>query len=153
MKNENPDAAEKADNPPKPESGKSKAKPARKPKKSKETDSVQLPLLVEFTYTMSTLLLIFLGLTVLTVSFVSGASLFSLVLRTGIAMLVMGALLVLISSQVSAGVLAAGLAEQEELQQAQIEETKNAENAANTENIEVTDNMEQAQDQNQPEAG
>jgi hypothetical protein len=126
MKKEKPEDLKNPENPPAP---KAPAKPpkARKEKKKKENkkppvDDMQLPVLVELTYTVSILLFIFVGLTVVIVSVLTGSSLLNLILRTSASMLAMGCLLVIIFNQVSSGVLQASLVEQEEAQKAQAEE-------------------------------
>ncbi len=48
------------------------------------------------------------------VSILTGATLLDLILRTSVALLAVGGLLIFISSQISSGMLAASLAEQEE---------------------------------------
>lgn len=130
MKKENADAAENMENLPdqqnSAESKKLVAKPPKVRKKEKEVESVRLPFLVEFTYTISTILLILFGLTVIGISFITGASLLNLVIRTSVAILVMGSLLMLISSQISSGVLSAILLEQEENDKSKSEESENA---------------------------
>jgi hypothetical protein len=113
MKNEN---MEEPENTPKSQqvpdaSGK---KPAKVRKDNREIEGVRLPILVEFTYTISLLILLVLGLTIAVTSFLHGVGLFAVVLRTGLAMLVIGSLLMLIASQVSSGMLFASLVEQEE---------------------------------------
>lgn len=134
---------EKIDTAPEPEKPEtSTLKKAPKPRKEKKpkapkTDGVQLPVLVEFTYTISIILLILLGLAMIVISFLTGASLLNLVLRTSVAILVMGSLLMLIASQVSSGVLQASLVEQEEFQKAQGAE--NPESPATVENQEVAE--------------
>ena len=102
--------------------GKAEGKPAEAakpptPKKQKQPKSscdVKLPFLLEFTYTVSTLILIFLALAVIITSFMAGASLYVIVLRTVVAVVVVGGLLMLISSQISSGLLFAAKLEQEE---------------------------------------
>lgn len=92
------------------------AKPAKpkKEKKPKSSGDIKLPFLLEFTYTVSTLILIFLALAIIITSFLAGASLYVVVLRTVIAVMVVGSLLTLISSQISSGLLFAAKLEQEE---------------------------------------
>ena len=90
---------------------------ASKPKKEKKQNSsggVKLPFLLEFMYTLSTWILIFLALTIIITSFLAGAGLYTIVLRTVVALVVVGGLLMLISSQVSSGLLFAAKLEQEE---------------------------------------
>jgi len=127
MKNEN---TENLDNQPNPKINtpeapkKAKKKPVKPKKEKKDVNSVQLPVLVEFTYTISILILIVLALTIIVISFISGASLFMLVLRTGVTIFVMGSLLILISSQVASGLLFSSKVEQEEYEKKQAEETE-----------------------------
>jgi hypothetical protein len=141
MNKENPEDLKKPENLPAPESP---AKP-RKEKKEKtkmeklQADNVQLPILVELTYSISVLLLIFVGLAVMIVSFRTGASLLHILLRTSTAMLAMGSLFVLIFYQVSSGALQASLAEQEEAQMAQTQEAQISDAPANLELQNVTE--------------
>lgn len=114
-----------------------RSKPAKIRKVKKEDDGVRLPFLVEFTYSISTILLLFLGLSMAVVSFITGANLLNLVLRTSVAVLVMGSLLMLISSQISSGVLTASLAEQKEAREVKSEETESAEKIENQSAVEV----------------
>jgi hypothetical protein len=100
-----------------------KSKRVRAPKK-KDTDDLRLPVLVELTYTVSILFLIFVSLTMMVTSFISGTNLLNLVLRTGVAILVIGSLVTVISSQISSGMLAAIRAEKEEFGKAQAEENE-----------------------------
>ncbi len=88
---------------------------AAKPKKEKKQPSgTRLPFLVEFTYSISTLLLIFLAMAVLITSYLAGANLFFMILRTGVAVTALGSLLVVIAKQISSGLLFAARIEQEE---------------------------------------
>jgi len=141
MKKETAGAAEKSENP---SAKQAPAKVARKKTKAvkmrkveKQADGVRLPVLVEFTYTISVLLLLLLGLTVMFISFVSGASLLNLVLRTSVTILVIGALLTLISAHISTGVLNACLVEQEEFEKAQSEESQNSPSIENPGTVEA----------------
>jgi hypothetical protein len=93
---------------------------ARKAKK--ESDGVRLPVLIEFTYTIAMLLLLFLGLTVIVTALLSGASLLTLIIRTGVTLLLMGGLVMLIFSQISSGMLFASLVELDEQQKPPAEE-------------------------------
>lgn len=90
------------------------AKPVKAPKKKKETESFHLPVLMELLFTFSGLLLIGVFLSMTITAWLTGTSLLAFLLRTSAALLVLGALLALMIRQVSAGVIAAGLAEQEE---------------------------------------
>lgn len=140
MKKEKKDAVP---NPETPAVPKAPAKP-RKEKKPKppKSDGVQLPVLVEFTYAFSTILLIFVGLAMIITSLLNGATLLNLVLRTSVALLVLGSLLLFISSQVSSGVLQASFVEQEQAktsQQPQADEIREPANAANLEVLDMTE--------------
>ena len=111
----------------------------KKEKKNRQTDGIQLPVLVEFTYTISVMLLVFVGLAVIIISFFTGASLLHLVLRTSAAMLAMGCLLMVIFQQVSSGVLQASLVEQEEVQTTKTEKAEPAEGSVIPENHEMAE--------------
>jgi hypothetical protein len=135
MKKENAAVADSVENPSERQtsagSGGQESKSAGVRKDKKDIAGVQLPVLVEFTYTMSSILLIFLALTMIGISFVTGASLLHLVVRTSVAILVMGGLLMLVSSQISTGVMSGSLVEQEEPHKTQ---TETFENSAGTDN-------------------
>ncbi len=90
------------------------AKPAKPKKEKKQTGGVHLPFLLEFTYTISTVILIFLAVAIIFTSVLAGASLFTALLRAGVAILAVGGLLMLISSQIASGLLFAAKIEQEE---------------------------------------
>ena len=104
--------------------GKSKKKkaPVKDRKSRKQVESVRLPFLLEFTYTISTIILILLALIIIITSFLAGASLITIVLRTGVAIAVVGCLLMLISSQISSGLLFSVKIDREEEQRKQEEE-------------------------------
>jgi hypothetical protein len=112
---------------------------AKKEKKQKPVDAVQLPVLVELTHTVSTILLIFVGVSMAMISLLTGASLLNLVLRTSVALLVIGSLLAMISSQVSSGLLQASLIEQEEAQKSQIEKAEAPETPSDIETHNVAE--------------
>lgn len=145
MKDEKIANLENQPKPPIAEKPKKAAKKTAKPKKNnkeankqpkKEVNSVPLPVLVEFTYTASVLLLIVLALTIFVLSALSGASLFTLVLRTSVTIFVMGGLLTFISSQVSSGLLFSSRIEQEEYekkQEEELEKTDSIEDLSKTE--------------------
>lgn len=114
------------------EAGESDKTPAKMRKERKNFDGVRLPVLVEITYTASVLLLIVLAITIIVSSFLSGASLFAILLRTSVAIFVMGVLLTLISSQISSGLLFSIMVEQEEYEKAQSERI---EKSAGTEDL------------------
>jgi hypothetical protein len=130
MKKENPETPLVPEAPVKPRQEK-KEKP-KKEKKKPQADEVQLPILVELTYSVSILFLIFVGLAMIVVSVLTGANLLNLILRTSAALLFVGSLVVLIFHQVSSGVLQASLVEQEEARKAQPEESENLESPTRT---------------------
>ncbi len=109
MNQENNEAPEKTLSKPQ------KQPPAAKRKKEKKSaQNVRLPFLIEFTYTVSALILVVLALIIMITSYLAGASLFTLVIRTGVAVTVMGCLLMFISSQISSGLLFSVKVDQEE---------------------------------------
>lgn len=120
MKDEKMAQLENQPSAPTAEKPKKSAKKSARPKK--EVNGVQLPVLVEFTYTISVLLLIVLALTIVVISVLNGANLVTLVLRTSVAIFVMGGLLTFISAQISSGLLFSSLVEQEEYEKKQSEE-------------------------------
>ena len=75
--------------------------------KKKETNDLFLPALVEFVFTFSAIILILLFLTVVGTLLITRATLLDIIIRTGVAMLVIGGLLMLISRQVFLDVLKA----------------------------------------------
>ncbi len=95
-----------------PEPKKKKEKKPRAPKK--KADTFYLPVLAEFTFTSAVILFVFVFLVVVSLLVVTGASLLDLVTRASVSMLVMGFLLVMLTRQVSAGVLHASQLELEE---------------------------------------
>jgi hypothetical protein len=113
-------------------------KPASRPGKAREkkhSEDVQLPVLVEFAYSLSAIGVVLAALIVAIVSIVKGASLIDLVIRTGVTILVIGGLLILASWQISAGVLKAGLAEiEEEEKKQELEKSKEAQESEEQEN-------------------
>jgi hypothetical protein len=90
-------------------------------KSKKQTETVHLPVLLELIYFLSTIILILLTLVIMVTSFLAGAGLFTIVLRTAVAITVMGALFMLIASQVSSGLLFSAKVDQEEEQKKQEE--------------------------------
>jgi hypothetical protein len=120
---------------PKPDAGqkKGKSKAGKDRKGKKKEDAVQLPMLVEFAFTFSVILIILLDLIVAAISFISGARLLDIVIRTGVATLTMGGLLWLLSWQLSTGALEAALAEQEESDQADEGESTDPDHGKTTE--------------------
>jgi hypothetical protein len=139
MKKENANVDEKKPVPVAPDkkqapvkSGKSTSRP-RQPKIKQDTEDVKLPVLVEFAYSISAIVVILAGLIVALISIVKGASLIDLVVRTGVTILVIGGLVILVSWQISAGVLKAGLAEIKEQQELEkSKETQELEEKENT---------------------
>jgi len=93
------------------------AKPPKAPKKPKTNEKLYLPVLAEFVISFAIIFLVVIFLAMSTVSWWSGATLLDFVLRTGAALLVLGSLLVLISRQVTKGVLKASQAEVDEARQ------------------------------------
>lgn len=57
-------------------------------KKEKETEGVFLPVLVEFTFTFSAIILVLLFLTIIGVSLLTGTKLLDIIIRTSVTMLV-----------------------------------------------------------------
>lgn len=80
-------------------------KKEKKARESRSADGMPAPFLVEFVYTITTIVPIFVGLTIIAISLLTGVSLFMIVVRTGVAMLVISGLLMLISSQIASGAL------------------------------------------------
>jgi hypothetical protein len=76
-----------------------------KDKKKTQTEGIILPVLVEFTYTVSAILLVLLFLVIITISLLTGTKLLDIIIRTCVAVLAIGILLVLISRQVSSGMM------------------------------------------------
>ena len=104
-------------------------KPVKVAKQKKKADGISLPLLIEFIFTFSAIILIFVFLSMSFVSWLTGATLFDFVLRTSVSMLVQGSLLLLVSRQVSVGVLNVSEAEvEEEKKRLSVEETESSEN-------------------------
>jgi|SRR5215208_4011586 len=122
MKNEN------TGNQPSPQAPDEAGKSKKEKKEKRKMEGLRLPVLVEFTYTASILLLIVLALTVVVNSLLTGATLLALVLRTSVAILVMGGLLAVISSQVSSGLLFSSRVEKEEYEKKQAEELEKSSN-------------------------
>lgn len=78
-----------------------KAKKVEKPKAKKEKSIAHAPLLVEFTVTLSVIILVMVFFTIVGVSLVTGTSLLDFVVRTSISLLILGSLLFLIAHQVA----------------------------------------------------
>ena len=91
-----------------------KAKPVKEKKKKVVSDGVFLPVLVEFTYTFSVIILILLFLSVVSVSLLTGTKLLDIVIRTSVSMTVVGSLLLMLSRQVSMDVISASILEKKE---------------------------------------
>jgi hypothetical protein len=118
--------------------GKPKEKRSARAKKGTEQmESVQLPFLLELTYTLSTLILALLGLTIMITSLLAGAGLFAVILRTAVAVTLMGGLLMLIASQISSGLLFSVKIEQEEEQKKQEEAATMMNNPEDLEKVEA----------------
>lgn len=140
MKKTKQDAAPNIETPAAPkEPAKAKPRKEKKKAKPKQADSVQLPVLVELTYAFSIIFLIFVGLAMIITSFLNGATLLNLVLRTSVALLVVGSLLIFVSSQVSSGMLQASLVEQEPAQLSQQPQSDEAAKALDSVNLENQD--------------
>lgn len=106
-------------------------------KTKKEDDGVRLPVLIEFTYTIAMLLLLFLGLTVIVTAILSGANLLTLIIRTSVTLLLMGGLLMLIFSQVSSGMLFASLVELNEEPKSSAKESDHSAEIENQSKVEA----------------
>jgi hypothetical protein len=85
--------------------GDNKSKTAKKGKDSLE--HAQLPLLVEFIFTFSLIFLLLSDLLIVAISFISGANLLDIAIRTVVTTLVLGVLLWLLSGKLSKGALEA----------------------------------------------
>ncbi len=90
-------------------------------KAGKKTENVHLPFLLELTYSLSSIILILLALIIMITSFLAGASIFMIVIRTAVAVTAVGVLLMLIASQISSGLLFSVRIDQEEEQRKQEE--------------------------------
>lgn len=78
-----------------------KAKKVEKPKAKKEKNTAHAPLLVEFTVTLSVIILVMVFFTIVGVSLMTGTSLLDFVIRTSISLLILGSLLFLIAHQIA----------------------------------------------------
>lgn len=85
-------------------------KSPKEEKQKRQSDGMYLPVFVEFTFAGSMILLISVFLVMAALSIMTGASLLDFILRTGAAMGVLGILLMLISREISEGVLNSNLA-------------------------------------------
>jgi ABC-type multidrug transport system fused ATPase/permease subunit len=83
-------------------------------KKKKEAESITLPVLIEFIFTFVTIFLILVFLTMTIVAWLTRITLFDFVLRTSVALLMLGSLLLLLVRQVAADIFRASQAELEE---------------------------------------
>ena len=77
------------------------AEAANSAKNNSKADGFYLPVLVEFTFTASIVLLMIIFLTMISISLVNGATLLDIVIRTSVTVLIIGGLLVLISRQIA----------------------------------------------------
>lgn len=107
-----------------------KGKPAGKPKKIKVPDTRPLPVLIDLIFTFSVSLLVLVFVAMFLVSWLTDATLRDFVLRTSIALSVLGSLLLVIFRQVSTGVLNASQAELTESLEKGQSETKGADHDA-----------------------
>ena len=89
---------------------------------------VVLPVLVEFTITISVIVLIVLFFAVTGISLLTGAKLLDIVLRTGVTLLVIGVLLMLISRQIFTDVLNPGSFKQERGNRSEVDQAEGMEN-------------------------
>ncbi len=112
-------------------------KPAKLPKKKKETDNIHLPVLVEFAFSFSIIILIIFSLSIIGISFLMGSSLLDLVVRTSVATLALGGLLMVIAWQISSGVLKSSQVEQEEPSKKKTDDSKPAVSSENDNKAEV----------------
>ncbi len=127
MKTENGIAAESKETP-KPDS-----KSARSASNKIRWDDLPLPVLVEFTFTMSVIILIILFLTIVGLSWLTNTKLLDIAIRAGVSTLGMGGLLMLITRQISSGVLDANLKSDEKPEQNQSDELEGLESRSTTE--------------------
>ena len=77
-------------------------------KAGKKAESVRLPLLAEFTITLSAIIVVIVFLTIVVNSLLRGVTLMDFVIRTSISILVVGGLLTLIARQITSGLLSTG---------------------------------------------
>lgn len=82
-------------------------------KAKKEPEGGYLPVLVELTFTLSAILIVVVFLTVVGISIYNGASLFDMVIRTGVSLLVLGMLIIPLVRQIAIGVMTPGSAKEE----------------------------------------
>ncbi|MFN8383489.1 MAG: hypothetical protein U0V02_16210 [Anaerolineales bacterium] len=81
------------------------AEEAKQADSSQKDAGTHPPLLVEFTVTLSVIILVVVFLTVAGISLLTGASLSAFVFRTSISILVLGSLLMMITRQISSGMM------------------------------------------------
>jgi hypothetical protein len=118
--NETPLANQPPSEPQPPAKGAEKKKKEKKVKeKPKETDIIFLPVLVEFSFAFSAVILAIVFFAVVGVSVLTGATLLDIVLRTSVTILVIGSLLILITRQISQDVLNDAILEKKEKEEEQ----------------------------------
>lgn len=110
--------AENAENSPELQENNQADKPG---KKKAEAELLPLPILVEFGFSASVILLLLVDLIVAASLILSGASLLDLVIRTSVTTLVLGSLLMLLSWQLSTGMLNTSLIKLDEVNPARVE--------------------------------
>jgi hypothetical protein len=86
----------------------------------KKKDDARFPVLIEFTITLCAIILVIVFLTIVVMSFLTGATLLDFVIRTSISILILGSLLTLIARQISSGMLI-GTAPEERMQSEELE--------------------------------
>lgn len=136
MKTENGKAAENKENPKQQasaDSGKPDSKSAKSATNKIKWDDMPLPVLVEFTFTMSAIFLILLFLTIVGLSWLTNTKLLDIAIRASVGTLGMGGLLMLITRQISSGVLEANLKSDEKPEQNQSEKPEGLESRSTTE--------------------
>ncbi len=84
--------------------------------KANPKDDISLPVFVELAFRFSGLFLILITLIVAAISFLSGAAPLQILVRTGITIIVMGILLLILTSRISAGALEAARRQIEEVE-------------------------------------
>ena len=99
------DASELSDQEEKKEGDQKKSKAANKKKDT--SDRLQLPLLVEFAFTFSLIVLLLSDLSIVVISFISGANLLDITIRTVVTTIVLGVLLWLLVGKLSKGAIEA----------------------------------------------
>ncbi|MDR3578314.1 MAG: hypothetical protein P4L50_31010 [Anaerolineaceae bacterium] len=99
------DAAELSNPDDKKEGGQKKSKASKKKKVS--SNHLHLPLLVEFAFSVSLLVLLLADLSIAAISFVSGANYLDIALRTVVTTIVLGVVLWLLTGRLSKGAIEA----------------------------------------------